>query len=518
MLESECASLRQRLDLLSQEARERERRIGRLEAETAAATQQHRDLQHAIQQQERERSECAQLVLFDEGELERKEAELNEARARVVAANAELEATKNAVVGLAAREAECRNALAVQTRRRDEARRRLEKLSAEQAEASERLAAVESAAAARRADVASLRDRLRTAEGEKEQRAERVRVLAEERRGWERETSEAHNLLVQLQSRLDSLQEIQRNYEGYQRGVRSILFGAQPEGSVLGVVADVIDVPQEYERAVAAALGDRLQYVIVRQADDGVCAVSTLRQEDSGRGSFIPLSPRQVPINGNGASQSQRQHAPLARPGAGEEPYRRVAETLLGEVVLVPDLSSGLALWRKNGVHVTMVTPDGDVIDATGVITGGSERPIEEEIVSRRRQAGELTGGISAVEERLARARAAAERVQCEMDEQENALRALDRDTHALTLEVVAAEKDLERWTASARAGSIGSRWRALSRRPRLLKRRESGAHVQAREAELAALAAERGILEAALQTCQASAADAAAGIEGVPR
>ena len=516
VLESECNGLRQRLDLLSQEAGARERRIARLEVDAAAAAQQQSQIQHTIQQQERERSEFAQLVLFDEGELERKEAELAAARARVVTANAELEAAKNAVVGLAAREAECRNALAQQARRLDDARRRLEKLAAEQAEASERLAAVEAAAAARRTDVASLRDRLRTAEGEKEQRAERVRVLAEERRGWEREINEAHNQLVQLRSRLESLQEIQRNYEGYQRGVRSILLGAEPEGGVLGVVADVIDVPQEHERAVAAALGDRLQYVIVRQADDGVGAVTTLRQEDSGRGSFIPLSPRQIPVNGHGASSLNGNTRRLLDLVQVEEQYRHVAETLLSEVVLVPDLNSGLALWRKNGVHVTMVTPEGDVIDANGVITGGSERPVEEEIVSRRRQAGELAADSAAAEERLTRARAAAERVQHEMEEQESALKALDRDTHALTVELVAAEKDLERLE---------------SERPRWLDRLEvarfeattatteegdSTAQVHSLEAELETLAAERGTLEGALQTCQEMAAHATARIDGL--
>ena len=431
-------------------------------------------------------------------------------------ANADLEAAKNTVVGLAAREAECRNALAQQTRRRDEARRRLDKLGAEQAEASERLAAVETAAAARRADGAALRDRLRTAEGEKEQRAERVRVLAEERRGWEREINAAHNQLVQLRSRLESLQEIQRNYEGYQRGVRSILLGAQPEGGVLGVVADVIDVPQEHERAVAAALGDRLQYVIVRQADDGVGAVATLRQEESGRGSFIPLAPRQIPMNGRGASSLNGNTRRLLDLVQVEERYRHVAETLLSEVILVPDLDSGLALWRKNGVHVTMVTPEGDVLDANGVITGGSERPVEEEIVSRRRQAGELATDSSAAEERLTRARDAAERVQHDMEEQERALKNLDRDAHALTVELVAAEKDLERLE---------------SERPRWLDRLEvarfeattatseegeSTTQVHALAAERNALATERGTLEAALRTSQETTAHATARIDGL--
>ncbi|MFI5364689.1 MAG: chromosome segregation protein SMC [Candidatus Binatia bacterium] len=516
VLESECNSLRQRIELLTQEVGERERRIGRLEAESASLAQQQEQIQHAMQQQDRERLEYAQLLLFDEGELTQQEAELSQARAQVVAASAAVEAAKNAVVGVVAREAECRNALAAQARRRDDARRRLEKAAAEQAEAGERLAAVESTTAARRGDVAGLRERLRAAEGEKEQRAERVRVIAEERRGWEREANEAHNTLVQLRSRLDSLQEIQRNYEGYQRGVRSVLMNAPSEGGVLGVVADVIDVPQQYERAVAAALGDRLQYVIVRQEDDGLGAVTMLRDQDSGRGSFIPLTPRKVLMNGNGAASMNGNTRRLLDCVQVDEQYQRIAETLLGEVVLVPDLIAGLALWRKNGVHVTMVTPEGDVLDATGVITGGSERPLEEEIVSRRRQAGELAAEIAVTQERVNRAQEQTQRLQREMEEQEHALKALDRDTHALTLELVAAEKDLERLDAERPRWVDRIEVARFESTTAATEEAESHAELQRLDAELAALAGERERLEAGLRACQEGTAAAAARVDEI--
>ncbi|HUJ26401.1 MAG TPA: hypothetical protein VLW85_10300, partial [Myxococcales bacterium] len=448
VLEAECQSLQQRMALLRQEVGERERRLGRLQSEFALLAQQRVAVQEAMQQHEGERLACAQHLLTDEAELERRTLDLTATRAAAAAATAEVEATKSAVIGSVAQESEYRNALATQARRRAEAQRRLERLAGEQAEASEHLAAAESAAAARRADIAALREQLRTAEGEKEQRAERVRALAEERRGWERETNAARDLLVQLRSRLDSLQDIQRNYEGYQRGVRSILLDDPPRDGVLGVVGDVIGVPQEYERAVAAALGDRLQYVIVRGEDDGVGAVTTLRDRDSGRGSFIPLSPRRVQLNGKGASSLNGNTRRLLDVVEVDEPYRNVAETLLSEVVVVPDLGTGLALWRQNGVHVTMVTRDGDVIDATGVVSGGSERPLEEDFVSRRRLVGELTTELADAETRLARAQAEMERLRVALEEQETALQNLDRDTHRLTLELVAAEKDLERLEA----------------------------------------------------------------------
>jgi chromosome segregation protein len=448
VLESECRSVRQRIDLLGQEVSERERRVARLRAQASALADQHTQARHALQQQEREWSECGHMLVFDEGELARIEAELMVARATVAAANVELDTLKTGLVGVATREAECRNDLAAQTRRRDDARRRLQKLAEEEADARQQLAAVDGDVTSRRVDIAALREQLRSAQGQREQGAERVRALAEERRGWEREVSAAHDLVLQLRSRSDSLRELQRNYEGYERGVRSILLDAQPDSGVLGVVADVIGVPQQYERAVAAALGSRLQYVIVRKEDDGVGAVTTLRDRDSGRGSFIPLSPRPVHMNGNGAASHNGKTQRLLDVVRVEEPYRQVAETLLSEVVLVPDLNAGLALWRQNGVHVTMVTPQGDVIDATGVITGGSERPIEEEIVSRRRLLEELTASGAAAASRLARAQAEARRLGSEMNQEETTLKRIDQNTHALTLQMVTAEKDLERLEA----------------------------------------------------------------------
>ena len=445
VLETECQSLQQRIELLTREAGERERRGARLQAEATTLAHQDAQVREAIEIQERERGECVGRLGSDETELHAKASALETERVAVRSASAAVEAAKNSVVSLATRESECRNAIATHTRRLEETQRRLEKLDAEYAEASQRLSTLDSILAARRDDVEQLRARLRTAEDEKKQRAERVRALSEERRQREADADQAQQSLLQLRSRLASLQELQRNYEGYQRGVRSILREANAETGVMGVVADVLDVPEPYERAVAAALGERLQYVIVRDGDDGVGAVRALRSDDSGRGSFIPLAPRKIDLPGAGAASLNGNTRRLIDLVNVDEPYRHVAESLLGEVVLVPDLPAGLALWRKNGVHVTLVTPEGDTIDATGVITGGSEHPIEEEIVSRRRVVGEISSLANAAETSLVAAEAELERLGRELEVEETALRNLDRDVHALTLDLVAGEKDLER-------------------------------------------------------------------------
>jgi len=445
VLDAERDSQRQRVEMTRQQLQERERRLGRLEAEREAMAARGEALANELETAQRERDDCGERLLLEEAELGGQETDLETARAAQRAGQEAVDDAKAGLVAWVTRIAETRNEMVGLDRRREEAQRQMARMTEERVALSTQLEAAERDLSARQADVATLQTRLEAAAGEKERRAAEVRLLAEERRRWERQIADLQAKLVQAQSRLQSLEEIQRNYEGYQPGVRSIMASEQPADGVLGVVADVIGIPREYERAVAAALGERLQYVIVSEAEEGVGAVASLRQHASGRGSFIPLTPRRVPIHGHGAAGMNGNSARLLDLIKVDERYRHVAETLLGEVVLVPDLRAALSLWRQNGRYVTMVTPDGDVIDANGVITGGSEAPIEAEILARRRELQDLMDQCSTLQQQIAHAEAQLEVVVGRIGEQESALAALDRDTHAKTLELVAAEKDVER-------------------------------------------------------------------------
>ncbi|HVN84367.1 MAG TPA: chromosome segregation protein SMC [Candidatus Binatia bacterium] len=445
VLDAERDSLRQRTELMRQELHERERRIGRLDAEQQDVSTRGESLARELAAAERDRDQCAQLLLFEEGELAARDADLARARDAQRVAHTAVEDAKGGLIALLTRMAEIRNEIAAVTRRREDAQRRVARLTEERSAIAQQIDATDRELGAHRQTVTSLRARVDTSEGEKERRAARVRALAEERRRCERELNELQGRLVQAQSRRGSLEEIERNFEGYQPGVRAIMASEQPSDGVLGVVADVIGTPPEYERAVAAALGDRLQYVIVEQADAAVGAVTNLRSHSSGRGSFIPRAPRPVPLNGLGAAGMNGNSSRLLDLVQVDERYRQVAEALLGEVVLVPDLQSALSIWKQNGRYVTMVTPDGDVIDANGVITGGSDAPGAAQILARRRELGELGEQVVAIETEIARVQEQLRSVGEIIAGEEIALAAIDQDTHATTLELVAAEKDIER-------------------------------------------------------------------------
>lgn len=447
---AELETYRQRVALLGNEIAERRERATRLAGERLLLDGQAEALARDAAAVDRERQDYADQLSVEERHTREQGAAVEACRAVTIAADGRAEAAKDQLVGVLAREAEARNQAAALQRRDEEISRRLTRLRDEEQQVAAELLGLDEELVARRATLDAVRQRLRDLAGEREGHSGRLRQLAEEKRRAEQEASRMQAHLLQVRSRLGSLLEIQRNFEGYQRGVRSIMVAPHSAGGVLGVVADVIAAPREYERAVAAVLGDRLQYMIVGEEEQAVGAVGLLRSEESGRGSFIPRSPRRISINGDGAASANGHSMRLLDLMRVEEGYRDVAEMLLGDVVVVPDLMTALSLWRRNGVHVTMVTPDGDVLDAHGVITGGSERPVEEEILSRRREIDELEIGVAAAAEHVDRALAEMSRLTAAQAAEDAALRDLDAGVHDLTLKAIAAEKDCERSEADS--------------------------------------------------------------------
>src|SRR5207253_11048362 len=102
------------------------------------------------------------------------------------------------------------------------------------------------------------------------------------------EQRETEALLIKLReeladrrSRLTSLLELQKNFEGYGRGVKGVMLRDEDErrrDGVYGLVADVLRADERHERAIEAVLGERLQLVLVESHAAGLRAVDYLKQ------------------------------------------------------------------------------------------------------------------------------------------------------------------------------------------------------------------------------------------------
>jgi len=211
--------------------------------------------------------------------------------------------------------------------------------------------------------------------------------------------------LAEVRGLQRTLATLEEDMEGFSEGVRGVLkeYAGSEASGVLGVVADHVEVPQTYEKATMAVLGERLQHVIVDKPESGLSAVSFLKQRARGRGGFIPKLPR---ANGKetGTLKEARGEGvlgPLTDLVQFSDELNGVGEFLLGDALVVEDLGKALDLWRKNGITATLVTLDGDVVEPTGVITGGSMEGGEADLLARKRRLREVRETSASLEAKL---------------------------------------------------------------------------------------------------------------------
>jgi chromosome segregation protein len=258
-----------------------------------------------------------------------------------------------------------------------------------------------------------------------------------------------------------SLEDLQKNYEGCQEGVRAIMRTKQQQSSpngVYGLVAEVIEAPDLYEKALTAVLGDRLQYIIVKGQQEGVEAIEYLKNEASGRGSFIPLAMSRKPCKELPLGEAEVV-APMMDVISVKDGYREVAEYLLADVVVVRDLQAGLSLWNRNGYYSTLVTREGEVIDPMGVVTGGSEAPLEANFLSQRRRIRELKIRLTELETQALLQEQESDGIKRELDRTETQKALLTAEIHRLDIERVrlehekgAAEREQQRLSQTVHA------------------------------------------------------------------
>jgi len=189
-----------------------------------------------------------------------------------------------------------------------------------------------------------------------------------------------------LESRLEMLREIDEKQEGIEQGVREVLARLRQAESgttgLHGMLGEKLSVDAPYARAVEAALGHRAQTLVVEELAHAVQGVRIVNESGKGRASFLPLSHCKIPGNGH----------PLPDGVIGrlkdfvrcDERHRPVVECLLGDVLLVDGLDRACAVkaaetnggtpetqFNASGDHYVLVTLDGEVLEPTGIITGG---------------------------------------------------------------------------------------------------------------------------------------------------
>lgn len=218
-------------------------------------------------------------------------------------------------------------------------------------------------------------------------------------------------------SRMEALNRIQSNYEWLPDATRKFVLERKQRG-VLGVVSDFVSVPRNYERAVEAAFGEKLNWIVVEGSTEAVAAVELLREFDAGRGTFIPATDRftrNSASNGNGTGNGH------AKPDADslnslldvKVIEKTLVDSMLQEVYVTSDLREAIRLKNRTGNGACFATLEGDYVDSHGAITGGKS---SAGVFERKREIGELGEQTQSLSAHVEEAEAVCKALREEMD------------------------------------------------------------------------------------------------------
>ncbi len=341
----------------------------------------------------------------------------------------------------------------------------------------------------RRTDAAELKDRIAehqtTIESYEEQLAELDQKYHRARRtaaDLQEDLSALHKLRAEKHSRLDVLVQLLADGEGFEKGTQAVLRGlddpAEFSPKVRSPLASRIVVEPRFTDAIEAALGRRLQAVIVSDIASAERILVSLREGKLGKATILAESDLQkdppphqgkAPLGSIAWAADRVQCDDLVKP---------LVARLLAGVLLVEDLPTALRL-RESGCAVAMATLDGEFLTPDGIFHGGRSgdestsvlrmqseirelrqvtEALDEEVEQRQRRRDELNhsldefeGGLQTARERLQQKRIASSSfegklavVERDLSQLENRIESLDWEKREVEQRAAGLRAELE--------------------------------------------------------------------------
>ncbi|MET3773345.1 chromosome segregation protein SMC [Arthrobacter nitrophenolicus] len=191
------------------------------------------------------------------------------------------------------------------------------------------------------------------------------------------------------------------------------------EGSVAGELA----VEPGYETAIAAALGEASDAVLVRDAETAATVLQLLKDDDAGRATLLLRSAAEAGQGRNADSlPAGAQWAGDLIGGSGPGPD--VARHLLFGTAIVEDIAAAIAL-ASSRPRISAVTRAGDILTAVSATGGSAKAPSLLEVQAAVDDAAQQLAVVTAAIEQNRFALAGAEARRAEAQERADA--ALDR-------------------------------------------------------------------------------------------
>lgn len=174
-----------------------------------------------------------------------------------------------------------------------------------------------------------------------------------------------------LQRQIDKLEATKQAQQEAQGTYASSLILQAKIPGIHGLVAQLGRVESQYQLALEIAGGGRLGYLVVENDQVAAMGINFLKEKRAGRATFLPLNNLKTPrYLDTVALQYASGYIDLAVNLIECEPkYKLVFSYVFGNTVVFSTLEEARAYLGKHRI----VTLDGDILETSGAMTGGSK-------------------------------------------------------------------------------------------------------------------------------------------------
>ena len=216
-------------------------------------------------------------------------------------------------------------------------------------------------------------------------------------RNLEEKIGSLQNSIAMLDSRRKTIWEMQKDLDGFNNTVKNLIKHSENNEKLkkefIGVVANLMEVPKQFETAIEMSLGGAIQNIVTENEQNTNNLINYLKQNSLGRATFLPLtSVKSRAIDDRFLPKLKLSgcYGVASNLIKFDKKYQNVFDNLLGATVIVNDLPLAISLAKECNYSFKIVTLDGDVINPSGAFSGGSKKNSVSNLIGRSREIEEI--------------------------------------------------------------------------------------------------------------------------------
>ncbi|XWN36901.1 MAG: chromosome segregation protein SMC [Balneola sp.] len=282
-------------------------------------------------------------------------------------------------------------------------------------------------------------------ENELEGAREKRESFAEKQNEIKDELRTLQSRSASLESEINLMNELANSNEAFPSSVKYLIDKHRFEFKDLTTVSEIFDTDEKHAVALEAALGDALNYVVIKTLDEAQRAAKILKENKKGRATFIPLDQL--------AATYEVQDGSLFDQVKSKREYSALKQLLLGNV-LIADSVDGAYSAIKNTSSLG-VTYEGEVVTKSGFFQSGSKSKnagirvgLKDKIEKLEKEQAKTLKEISKLEEYLNQIVEKYEKLDVaslsqNLKEKEQEVRRLEQQQHSLSSKVQVYQKNI---------------------------------------------------------------------------